>query len=208
MLTSRSDRSSDVAASGFEAVLIGASAGGVEAVGALLESLPESFGAAVIVVIHMPPGADDLLARVLASRCALPLVEPSDKQPADGGAVYIAPAGYHLLVEPGKTFALSLDEPVNFSRPSIDVLFESAAYAYRERALGIVLTGANADGAEGLRIIRALGGAGWVQDPANASAPAMPTAAIARAGADRIMTLNDMALALPGIAAARGRMTA
>jgi two-component system chemotaxis response regulator CheB len=122
--------------------------------------------------------------------------------------VYIAPAGYHLLVESEKTFALSLDEPVNFSRPSIDVLFESAAYAYRDRALAIVLTGANADGAQGLRIVRALGGAGWVQDPASAAASAMPTAAIARAGADRIMTLNDMAQALPGIGAARGRTTA
>ena len=135
----------------------------------LLGALPRSFGAPVVVVIHVPAGNDDLLVRVLASRCALPLLEAADKQPADGGTVYVAPAGYHLLVEPGGTFALSLDDPVNFSRPSIDVLFESAAYAYRDRALAIVLTGANADGAEGLRIVRAFGGTGWVQDPASAA---------------------------------------
>ena len=192
----------------YEAVLMGASAGGVEAVGMLLAALPRGFGAAVIVVIHVPSGNDDLLARVLAPRCTLPLREAADKQPAEAGTVYIAPAGYHLLVEPAKTFALSLDEPVNYSRPSIDVMFESAAYAYRDRALGIVLTGANADGAEGLRIVRGLGGTGWVQDPASASASAMPAAAIARAGADRIMTLEEMARALPEVAAARGGMTA
>jgi two-component system, chemotaxis family, protein-glutamate methylesterase/glutaminase len=194
--------------SACEAVLMGASAGGVEAVGMLLGALPRRFGAAVIVVIHVPSGSDDLLARVLALRCPLPLFEASDKQPAEAGTVYIAPPGYHLLVEPAKTFALSLDEPVNYSRPSIDVLFESAAYAYRERALGIVLTGANSDGAEGLRVVRQLGGSGWVQDPASAAASAMPSAAIERAGADRIMTLEEMARALPGVVAVRGGMTA
>jgi two-component system chemotaxis response regulator CheB len=208
VLTPTSIRPSDTAAKTFEAVVIGASSGGVEAVGVLLAALPETFPAVVIVVIHLSPGNDDLLVRVLEPRCGLPVFEASDKQRADVGAVYVAPAGYHLLVESAGTFALSLDEPVNFSRPSIDVLFESAAFAYRDRALGIVLTGANADGAEGLRLIRAFGGAGWVQDPATASASAMPAAAIARAGADRIMTLNEMAEALAGIAAGRGRMTA
>jgi two-component system chemotaxis response regulator CheB len=187
----------------FDAVLIGASAGGVEAVGGLLGALPRAFGATVIVVIHVPPTNDNLLVRVLAPRCALPVCEASDKEPAESGKVYVAPPGYHLLVEPERTFALSLDEPVNFSRPSLDVLFESAAHAYRDRLLGIVLTGANADGAEGLRVVRELGGAAWVQDPATAHASAMPSAAIERAGADHIMTLTELAHALAGVAVTR-----
>jgi two-component system, chemotaxis family, protein-glutamate methylesterase/glutaminase len=208
MLIPASDRGNEAHAKRVDAVLIGASAGGVEAVGVLLGALPRSFGVPIVVVIHVPAGNDDLLVRVLASRCTLPLLEAADKQAADGGTVYVAPAGYHLLVEPGGTFGLSLDDPVNFSRPSIDVLFESAAYAYRDRVLAIVLTGANADGAEGLRIVRAFGGTGWVQDPASAASSAMPSAAIERAGADRVMTLNDMAQALAGIAAARCLRTA
>lgn len=208
MLNSSPGRQGEVDKKPFDMILMGASAGGVEAVGVLLAGLPAALEAALIIVIHVPPGNDDLLARVLAPRCALPLLEASDKQPADAGKVYIAPAGYHLLLEPAGTFALSLDEPVNFSRPSIDVLFESAAYAYRERVLAIVLTGANADGAEGLRIVRAFGGTAWVQDPASASSPAMPSAAIERAGADRIMTLNDMAQELAGIAAGDYRRSA
>ena len=177
----------------YEAVVIGASAGGVEAVATLLAALPKSFGAAVAVVIHVPPSNENLLVRVLQPRCALPLGEAGDKQPMSAGAVYVAPPGYHLLVEPERTFALSLDEPVHYSRPSIDVLFESAAHAYRDRLLGIVLTGANADGAEGLRILRELGGTAWVQDPRTAYAQAMPSAAIERAGADRISTVDELA---------------
>jgi two-component system chemotaxis response regulator CheB len=208
MLTPVRDQESGAGRARFDVVLIGASAGGVEAVGMLLGALPQTFGAAVAIVIHVPPGNDDLLARALAPRCALPLREASDKQSVEPGTVYVAPAGYHLLVEPSATFALSLDEPVNFARPSIDVLFESAGYAYRDRVLAIVLTGANADGAEGLRIVREFGGTAWVQDPAGASASAMPSAAIERAGADRIMTLDDMARALAGIAAGRCGTTA
>jgi two-component system chemotaxis response regulator CheB len=208
MLKRAVTRVGDEDAKHVEAVVIGASAGGVEAVGVLLSGLSPGFSAAVMVVIHVPSRNDDLLARVLAPRCALPLLEASDKLPAEAGAVYIAPAGYHLLVEPERTFALSLDEPVNFSRPSIDVLFESAAYAYRDQTLGIVLTGANADGAEGLRIVREFGGLAWVQDPASASSPAMPAAAIERAGADRIMTLEEMTRSLQAVATARGGMTA
>jgi two-component system, chemotaxis family, protein-glutamate methylesterase/glutaminase len=186
----------------FDAIVIGASAGGVEAVSTLLDALPASFGAAVALVIHVPPANDNLLARVLAPHCALPLREAADKDPVEPGTVYVAPPGYHLLIEPEKTFALSLDAPVHFSRPSIDVLFESAAHAYRERLLGIVLTGANADGAEGLRIVRELGGAAWVQQPASAYTQAMPAAAIARAGADRIATVAELAQALGALGAA------
>jgi two-component system chemotaxis response regulator CheB len=184
----------------FHAVVIGASAGGVEAVGILLAALPKSFGAAVIVVIHVPPANENLLVRVLAPRCALPVSEASDKEPVQDGRVYLAPPGYHLLVEPERTFALSVDEPVRFSRPSLDVLFESAAYAYRDRLLAIVLTGANSDGADGLSVVRELGGGAWAQDPSTATASAMPAAAIERAGADRVMTLNEMAQSLAALA--------
>jgi two-component system, chemotaxis family, protein-glutamate methylesterase/glutaminase len=208
MLTGKTEQDSGACGKRFDAVVIGASAGGVEAVGVLLAALPASFEGTVVVVIHVAAGSDDLLVRVLSSRCAVPLMEAADKQPLSGGTVYIAPAGYHLLIEPGGTFALSLDEPVNFSRPSIDVLFESAAYAYRDRVLAIVLTGANADAAEGLRVVRSFGGTGWVQHPASAAASAMPSAAIERAGADRIMTLDDMARELAGIAAPPCRRTA
>jgi two-component system chemotaxis response regulator CheB len=181
-----------------EAVVIGASAGGV--VGILLRALPKSFGAAVAIVIHVPPSNENLLVRVLQPRCALRLTEAGDKEVMAPGAVYVAPPGYHLLVEPERTFALSLDEPVHYSRPSLDVLFESAAHAYRDRLLGIVLTGANADGAEGLRIVRELGGTGWVQDPDTAYAQAMPAAAIERAGADRISTIDELAIQLAALA--------
>jgi two-component system chemotaxis response regulator CheB len=183
----------------IEAVVIGASAGGVEAVGTLLDALPQSFGAAVAVVIHIPAANDSLLPRVLGARCPLPLRDVADKEAVESGTVYIAPPGYHLMIEPQKTFALSLDEPVHFSRPSIDMLFESAAHAYRERLLAIVLTGANADGAEGLRIVRELGGVAWVQEPQGAYAPTMPAAAIARAGADRILSVPQMASALAAL---------
>ena len=183
----------------FDAVVIGASAGGVEALVTLLGALPKSFGPAVAIVIHVPPVNDSLLVRVLEPRCALPLREACDKEPIEPGTVYVAPPGYHLMIEPDRTFALSLDEPVHYSRPSVDVLFESAAHAYRERLLGIVLTGANADGAEGLRVVRELGGAGWVQDPRTAYAQAMPSAAIERAGADRVLTVDGLAAGLAAL---------
>ena len=187
------------AAPGIDAVVVGASAGGVEAVGTLLSALPHDFTPAVIVVMHVPATGESLLVSVLAPRCALSVREASDKEAICGGAVYVAPPGYHLLVEPDRSFALSIDGPVNYSRPSIDVLFESAAYAYRERLLGIVLTGANADGAEGLARIRAFGGLAWVQDPETAYASLMPSSAMARAGADGIFSLHDMAAELSAV---------
>ena len=179
-----------------DAVVIGASAGGVEAISLLLAALPAQFGLAVLIVIHLPATNDNLLLSVLRPRCALPVVEAADKEPIERGTVYLAPPGYHVLVEPDRTLALSLDAPVNYSRPSIDVLFESAAFAYRDRLIGIVLTGANADGADGLARIRAFGGQAWVQDPQTAAASAMPAAALERAGADRVLSLPDMATAL------------
>jgi len=191
-----------LSATTLDAVVIGASAGGVEAITTLLAPLRAPFGVAVVIVIHLPPTNENLLVSVLRPRCALPVAEAADKDSIERGTVYLAPPGYHLLVEPGRTFALSLDAPVHFSRPSIDVLFESAAFAYRDRLLGILLTGANADGADGIARIRAFGGQAWVQDPSTAAAPAMPTAALERAGADRVLSLPEMAAALAAIGAA------
>ena len=176
----------------IEAIVIGASAGGVDAMALLFESLPAAFVPAILAVLHIRADKQSLLAELYRPRCRLPVREALDKERVEGGTVYLAPPDYHLLVEREKTISLSRDAPVVFSRPSIDVLFESAALAYRERLLGIVLSGANSDGAEGLAAIRAAGGRAWVQDPAEAQAKAMPAAAIARAGADLILPVRDM----------------
>jgi two-component system chemotaxis response regulator CheB len=180
-------------------VAIGASAGGVEAIGTLLRALPADFPAAVAIVLHIPPDSASLLATLYAPRCALRVKEVDDKEPLLPGRVYFAAPDYHMLVEPDRSLSLSQDDAVNFSRPSIDLLLESAAIAYGPQMLGIVLTGGSPDGSAGLRCVRAQGGMAWVQDPAEAAAPAMPASAIARAGADRILTIVDMARQLAGL---------
>jgi two-component system chemotaxis response regulator CheB len=159
------------------AVAIGASAGGVAAVGQLLEGLPERCPFAVIVLVHLPENSPSLLPAVLAARCALPVREVFDKEPVAPGCVWVAPPGYHLYVQGDRTFALSLDAPVHYCRPSIDVLLESAADAYGPDLVGLVLTGANQDGAAGLAAVERAGGVVAVQDPSSALAAAMPAAA-------------------------------
>ncbi|MGI4861144.1 MAG: chemotaxis protein CheB [Janthinobacterium lividum] len=176
-----------------EAVVIGTSAGGVEALGLLLPRLGRHFAPAVIIVLHLPPDAQSEIARLFAARCMLPVLEASDREPIRGGTVYFAPPGYHLLVNADRTCALSVDEAVNFSRPSIDVMFESAAWAYGQRLLGVLLTGASADGAAGMAAIRNVGGDTWAQAPAGARATAMPLAAIERGVVDAVLTLDDIA---------------
>jgi two-component system chemotaxis response regulator CheB len=174
-------------------VVIGASAGGVEALGLLLPALPADFAPAVIVVLHIVADRESLLTQIFSERCALPVSEAIDKEPVRSGHIYFAPPDYHLQVETDGAFSLSMDDPVNYSRPSIDVLFESVAWSVGDRALGLLLTGANADGAAGLAAIRAAGGSTWVQDPATAFAEAMPRSAIERNAADEILTLPAMA---------------
>ena len=173
----------------FEIVVIGASAGGLKALQALLETLPATFLLPIVIVQHRSADTADLLRPMLQRSSALPVSEPEDKQGILPGRVYLAPADYHLLVEPGH-FTLSLEEPVWSARPAIDVLFESAADAYGERTIGVILTGANRDGARGLAAIKRRGGLAIVQDPATATNPAMPTAA--SAGADRILSLLEI----------------
>lgn len=177
----------------IDAVAIGASAGGVEALGILLPSLPKSFRPAVFVVLHIVPHRDSLLTHIFRERCVLPVSEAGDKEPIEGGHIYFAPPDYHLQVEQDRTWSLSMDEQVNFSRPSIDVLFESAAWTYGKGLLGILLTGANSDGADGMAAIMAAGGHTWAQEPSTALSDVMPLSAISRGAAGEVLTLAQMA---------------
>ena len=178
---------------GFDAVVIGGSAGSVEALGVLLPALPATLRAAVLVVLHLPRNRPSLLCNIFSARCALPLREADDKEPIVPGTVYFGPPDYHLLVDYGPALALSVDAPVHYSRPSIDVLFESAADAYGSRLVGVVLSGANHDGARGLAAIEAAGGLVIVQDPGSASVRAMPEAAAVRTKAPHILAPQQIA---------------
>lgn len=176
----------------FEIVVIGASYGGLSALQILLPELAPEFPLPVVVVQHRRKEADDGLCEYLRRRSSLPLIEPNDKEKVEPGRVYLAPRDYHLLIEKS-IFALSTESPVSFARPSIDVLFESAADIYHDRIIGVILTGANRDGAKGLAKIKAFGGLAVVQDPLSADARSMPEAAIAAAPVDRILPLAEIA---------------
>jgi two-component system chemotaxis response regulator CheB len=177
----------------YDGVVVGASAGGVEALTTLLPALPRHCLASVFVVIHLPRERPSLLVEIFEPRCALPVREAQDKEPVAAGTVYFAPPDYHLLVDAGPQLALSTDDLVHFSRPSVDVLFESAADVYGERLLGVVLTGASADGADGLAAVDRAGGGVVVQRPDTARSPIMAAAALQR-------TPTALALSLPEIA--------
>lgn len=168
-------------------IVIGASAGGVQALLTLLPALPADFPRAVLIVVHVPPEHDHGLAALFEARCAMRVREAEDKELPEPGTIYFAPANYHLLLEPDGSMALSADDPVNHSRPSIDVLFESAGDALRQRLIAVLLTGANQDGAEGLRAVARAGGIVIVEDPATARVPTMPAAGLALcSGATRL----------------------
>ena len=175
------------------AVVIGASAGAVDALAAILPALPAGFPHPILVVVHIREGRDSMLVELFRRQCAVKVCEAEDKLPLEGGVVYFAPPDYHLLVEADGWVALSVDEPVNFSRPSIDVLFESAAQAFGSRLVGVVLTGANKDGARGLRSIVDAGGSAIAQHPGSAYAAAMPQAAIDACPEAQQMTLEQIA---------------
>lgn len=177
----------------YEAVVIGASAGGLVALKALLPALPAGFPAPIAIVQHISERSDGFLAAHLNQASAITVKEAEDKESLVPGVAYIAPPGYHLLVEPERIFGLSVDERVNYSCPSIDVLFESASRAFGASLVGVILTGANADGAQGLRLIRARGGLVMVQNPDTAESAAMPRAALAVVAADYVVDLEHMA---------------
>jgi two-component system chemotaxis response regulator CheB len=177
----------------YELVAIGSSWGGLNALQQVLGRLPASFGAAVVVAQHRSARADDsLLKTLLGDATSLTVRDADDKDELRPGLVLLAPPDYHLLVERG-TVALSCEEPVAFSRPSIDVLFESAADAYEERVVGVVLTGSNADGSAGLAQIRRRGGAAIIQDPEHAERAEMPRAAVAAVPDAQVLQLEAIA---------------
>ena len=182
-----------------EIVLVGVSAGGLDAVSTILRGMPATFALALVVVQHRSKEST-LLCELLQDVSPLPVAEATDKEPVEAGRVYLAPPDYHLLVEAGY-LSLSLEEPASYSRPSIDLAFESAAYSYAERTVGVVLTGANGDGAHGLRRIVDGGGIAIVQDPATAQVPVMPTIALQLVPEAEVVPLAGIAgrlSALPG----------
>lgn len=174
----------------IDAVVIGGSAGGLEAMMRMLSGLPAGFRLPLIALLHLPGDGDSKLADVFGARLAIPVQEAVDKTRIAPGTLYLAPGGYHLLVEQDYSLALSCEAPVHHSRPSIDVLMESAADAWGERLMGILLTGANDDGADGLARIGEAGGLTVVQDPQEAAMPTMPRAAIRRRAPDLVLTLD------------------
>jgi two-component system chemotaxis response regulator CheB len=174
------------------AVVVGASAGGGQALAAILSLLPGDYGLPILVAQHLHSDDDGAFAEHLDRQTTLRVVTPCDKQPIVPGTVYVAPANYHLLVERNNTLALSIEAPVNRSRPSIDVLFESAASAWGRQVLAILLTGASNDGTQGLRTVKASGGATLVQDPATAPYPVMPRSAVDAGVADQVMPLEGI----------------
>jgi two-component system, chemotaxis family, protein-glutamate methylesterase/glutaminase len=176
-----------------EAIAIGCSAGGVDALKALVGGLDTRLKQPVLVCCHTGSDTVELLCEVLGRVSTLPVAEALERHPAQGGTVHLAPSGYHLLVEQDRHFALSIDPRVNYARPSIDVLFCSAAEVWHEKLIGVVLTGGNADGASGLQRIRELGGTAIVQSPSSAEMPTMPQAALDTAGADYCVDLSDIA---------------
>jgi two-component system, chemotaxis family, protein-glutamate methylesterase/glutaminase len=180
------------AARRIEAVVIGASAGGFEAILAVLKDLPPAYPMPLVAVLHLPDHHESRLPELFGLRLALQVREARDKEPLAPGILYVAPSGYHLQVEADRTFSLSCEARVSYARPSIDVLFETAADAYGQALAGVLLTGANYDGAAGLAGMKVAGGLTIVQDPASAEVPTMPEAAIRRAAPDLILPLAEI----------------
>ncbi len=176
----------------YEIIVVGCSLGGMHALEVILNGMPRAFPLPIAVVQHRHRASNETLPSYFSRFSRLPVVDAEDKQWIRPGAVYLAPANYHLLVERGE-FSLSVDEKVRYSRPSVDVLFQSAADAYGAHVIAVVLTGANDDGAQGVKRVKARGGLVVVQDPETAEAPEMPRAAIAAAPVDQVLPLDRIA---------------
>jgi two-component system chemotaxis response regulator CheB len=176
----------------IEAVVIGASAGGFEALLATLRGLPATYPMPLVAVLHLPDNHDSRLAELFGLRLELQVREARDKESLAPGTLYFAPSGYHLSIESDFSFSLSCEERVNYARPSIDVLFDSATDAYGRSLAGVLLTGANHDGAAGLAGMQVAGGMTIVQDPATAEVPTMPEAALRRMTPDLILPLPEI----------------
>ena len=171
----------------YEAVVIGASTGGTEAMRQVFAALSPDFPLPIFAVQHLHPLQDKATIIKFHENCTISIKEAEEKEHIRSGQVYLAPPNYHLLIEDDHTFTLTIDGKINFARPSIDVLFESAVDVYGQELIGIILTGANNDGAAGLKLIGSQGGLTIVQDPETAEAPAMPLAAIAATKVDHIL---------------------
>src|SRR3954452_18394402 len=176
----------------FQAVVVGCSAGGLNALRQLLGPLPADFAVPIVVVAHVAPDSGSILAELLNGICRLDVREAEEKTAVKAGHVYVGPAGYHLLIEEDATLSLSVDDRVCNVRPAIDVLFESAADVWGEGLIGIILTGANRDGTAGMLAIKAGGGYGIVEDPDGAFADTMPRSAIDAGTADSVLKTSDM----------------
>lgn len=184
---------------GYEVLAIASSAGGIAALGKTLQQLPESFPAPVLVVQHLDPRHETIIAQVLARRCRLPVKLAEDQEPMRDGAVFIAPPNRHLLVGPERRLQLTDTEMVHFVRPSADLLFESIAVYYGRGAVAVILTGSGQDAAMGAEAVKARGGTVIVQDPEQAEFDGMPRAAIATGAADFVLNLDEIGPVITGL---------
>ena len=192
--------------SDIEAIVIGGSAGALDALLAIVPALPEQVSCPIVIVLHLSPAQPSLVPEILSRVSARTVHEAEDKAPLRDQTIYVAAPNYHLLIERNRSLSLSIDAPVHHSRPAIDVLFESAADAYGPAVAGLVLSGANQDGAEGLCQIRQAGGVAIVQAPATASSPMMPETAMRRVGPSaRVVRLVDLGAFLARLVGAKTR---
>jgi len=176
----------------YEAIVIGVSSGGMTALKFIFSALPVGFSIPIIVVQHISARSDNEWIQLLNEKSNLTVKEADEKEKIASGNAYIGPSNYHLLIEKDKTFSLTIDERVNFARPSIDVLFETAAEAYKDKLIGIVLTGSNNDGTKGIKRIKECGGLAIIQDPETAESSNMPSSAIAAIQPDYILSLEKI----------------
>lgn len=176
----------------YQAIVIGASAGGMRAFSIICQALPQDLNLPVIVAQHRAKDEAGLLEELLSHKCKIKVKQADEKEKIEPGVIYFAPPDYHLLIETNRSFSLSCDPLVNYSRPSIDVLFESAGEVYGDKLIGILLTGANGDGAEGMANIRKRGGTTIAQDPAQAEYPSMPQAAIRTKQVQHVLKLDEI----------------
>lgn len=183
-----------------ELVVIGASSGGLDVLIQLLQALPEQYQIPTVAILHQRPNRASGVPKMLSRYTHLRVQEPEDKQAIELGSFYVAPPNYHLLVDPEKVFSFSVDAPLNYCRPSIDMAFQSAAEVYQDRLVGCILTGANSDGANGVRAIKANNGCVYVQSPDEATVNTMPLAAIDATLVDGVLSIQDLAKHLAAFA--------
>jgi two-component system chemotaxis response regulator CheB len=189
----------DLSTKNLEIVVLGTSAGGIQALKYILPKLSSSFPLPIVIVLHIPEGQPSLLAEIFEPKIKMKVKEADEKESFKPGTIYFAPPGYHLLIENDKTFSLTIEEAVHFSRPSIDVLFDSAAETFGPNVVGILLTGANTDGGLGLKKIKDVGGLGIIQNPATAEYSTMPESGMAHVLPECILTLDEIILYLQEI---------